>query len=65
MGASEEILRIGEQELERDLGRNETSVTFTVDLPQGPGLLQSRLSNDDGVVRGAYFVHVTRLKEET
>jgi uncharacterized sulfatase len=62
MGASEAILRIGEQQLERDLDRNENSVTFELDLPQGHGLLQSWLSDDEGVVRGAYFVHVTRLK---
>jgi hypothetical protein len=31
-----------------------------MELPAGPAILQSWLSNDDGVVRGAYFVEVEK-----
>ncbi|MCP4787687.1 MAG: arylsulfatase [Fuerstiella sp.] len=60
MRATRAILRIGDQELERILDGNETSVTFELDLPQGPGLLQSWLSDRETGVRGAYFVQVER-----
>ncbi len=61
MRATKAILRIGEQELERKLDGNEISVTFELDLPKGHGLLQSWLSDEEGSVRGAYFVQVARL----
>ena len=63
MRATKAILRIGEQALERKLDGNETSVTFELNLPQGHGLLQSWLSDEEGGVRGACFVQVTRLHE--
>ena len=63
MRASQVILRIGEQELKKKLIGNETSVTFEIDLPRGPGLLQSWLSDDDTGIRGAYFVLVKRLAD--
>ncbi len=63
MRATKATLQIGEQELKRKLDGNEPSVTFELDLPQGYGLLQSWLRDEDGSVRGAYFVQVTRLSE--
>ncbi|TWT84108.1 Arylsulfatase [Planctomycetes bacterium CA13] len=63
MRATKAVLRIGEQELQRQLHGNETSVTFEVDLPKGHSLLQSWLSDKEGGVRGAYFVHVERRSE--
>ena len=61
MGATKAVLRIGEQELEKRLDGPEASVSFELDLPQGHGLLQSWLTDKEGVVRGPYFVHVTCL----
>ena len=63
MGATKAVLRIGGQEFEKELDGMEASVYFELDLPQRHGLLQSWLSGEDGVVRGAYFVQVTRLSE--
>jgi uncharacterized sulfatase len=60
MRATKAVLKIGEQKAERELQGNETSVTFELDLPEGPALLQSWLSDDETGVRGAYFVHVKR-----
>ena len=63
MRATKAILRIGEQELERKLDGQETSVTFEVNLPEGHGLLQSWLNDKEAGVRGAYFVQVEHLKD--
>ncbi len=63
MRATKAMLRIGEQELERKLDGNETSVTFELDLPRGPALLQSWLSDEETGVRGAYFVQVERVND--
>ncbi|EMI16472.1 N-acetylgalactosamine 6-sulfate sulfatase (GALNS) [Rhodopirellula maiorica SM1] len=60
MRATKATLKIGNQELQKNLDGNETSVTFTLDLPKGPATLQTWLSNKAGVDRGAYFVHVER-----
>lgn len=61
MGTIKAVLRIGEQKSEKTLDGSEASVSFELDLPQGHGLLQSWLTDKEGVVRGAYFVHVTCL----
>lgn len=58
MRAVRAVLKIGDQRLERELQGNESSVTFTLDLPQGPTILQSWLTDKEGAVRGAYFVQV-------
>jgi uncharacterized sulfatase len=58
MRASKAVLRIGEQEFEKELDRSESSVTFEVVLPVGHSLLQSWLSDEETGTRGAYFVHV-------
>ena len=63
MRATEARLRIGQQEFKRKLKGTETSVTFELDLLQGPGLLQSWLRDKYGRVRGAYFVRVERLSD--
>ncbi len=63
MGAIKAFLRIGEHELEKTLDGTETSVSFELDLPQIHGSLQTWLTDKEGVVRGAYFVQVTRLSE--
>ena len=63
MRATKAILRIGEQELERKLDGDESSVTFEVDLPQGHGLLKTWLGDKETGVRGAYFVQVERKSE--
>ncbi|PAY16909.1 N-acetylgalactosamine-6-sulfatase [Rhodopirellula sp. SM50] len=60
MRATNAMLKIGKQEIEKQLKGNETSVTFTLDLPKGPATLQTWLTSQAGVVRGAYFVHVER-----
>ena len=61
MGATKAVLRIGDQKLEQQLSEDDRSVTFEMELPAGPAILQSWLSNDDGVVRGAYFVSAEKL----
>ncbi len=64
IGAVKAVLKIGQQELEKQLNESETSVTFEVNLPQGHGLLQSWLTDRQGRSRGAYFVQVQRVAED-
>ena len=61
MGATHAVLRLGDQKLEKQLREDDRSVTFEMQLPAGPAILQSWLSDTDGVVRGAYFVSAEKL----
>ena len=60
MEATQAVLQIGDQKLEMPLSKRDKSVTFEVELPAGPAILQSWLSDDEGTVRGAYFVTVEK-----
>lgn len=60
MGATTAVLHVGDQKLEKQLSELDRSITFEMQLPAGPAILQSWLSGDDGVVRGAYFVNVEK-----
>ncbi|GAA5505286.1 arylsulfatase [Novipirellula caenicola] len=60
MEATKAVLRVGDQKLEKQIRKRDMSVTFELELPAGPAILQSWLSDDEGVVRGAYFVSVKR-----
>ncbi|QEG00228.1 Arylsulfatase precursor [Stieleria maiorica] len=61
MGADRAVLKIGDKQWSKRLGGDETSVTFNVELPQGPAILSTFLTDQQGEVRGAYFVHAERL----
>ena len=38
-----------------------TSITFKLDLPQGPTKLQTYMTLPNGKVRGSYFVYIRRV----
>ncbi|WP_372722365.1 arylsulfatase [Novipirellula sp.] len=61
MEATKAVLRLGDQKLEKQISKRDMSVTFELELSAGPAILQSWLSDDEGVVRGAYFVSVKRI----
>lgn len=61
MRATKAELKVGSQKVQRKLQGDETSVSFTLELPEGPSQLQCWLSDSDGITRGANFVHVEQL----
>lgn len=63
IGAKSARLRIGETEKTIPLGPGDVTAKIEFDLPAGPALLQTWLTDDQtGKERGAYFVEVLRLE---
>ena len=61
MQANQAGLLINDKELIKDLDPKDSSVTFQLQLQQGPAILQTWITDaNDGSERGAYFVTVTR-----
>ncbi|MEQ8786742.1 MAG: arylsulfatase [Pirellulaceae bacterium] len=56
-------LKLGELEVEQDLDPDATHASFVLDLKQGPAMMQSWLTDEKGVDRGAYLVWVERLEK--
>ena len=60
--AREAKLKVGDQQLIKKIGPDESSVLFEMNLPKGHALLQTWLVDaKTGDQRGAYFVQVERL----
>jgi len=55
-------LKVGDVELEKDLGPDDTKAVFTVPLAAGPARFQTWLTMENGKTRGAYFVSIRRLE---
>ncbi|WP_146514141.1 arylsulfatase [Rubripirellula amarantea] len=60
MRATKAVIQIGDLKFEKQLDKDDRSVTFEIELPAGPAILQTWLSDDRNVVRGAYFVRVDK-----
>lgn len=54
-------LHIGDIEVEQEVNADATHASFELDLKQGPAMLQSWLTGQQGQKYGAYFVWVERL----
>ncbi|MDF1813904.1 MAG: arylsulfatase [Verrucomicrobiales bacterium] len=54
-------IKIGDQELIRDVPENATHVTFTLTLEAGPAQLEAHFLGADGGVTGAYYAYVKKL----
>ncbi|OVE82658.1 N-acetylgalactosamine 6-sulfate sulfatase [bacterium M21] len=53
--------KLGAIEKSMDLALTDTTGTFEVELPKGPAMLQTWMTNEKGQEFGAYFVWVERL----
>lgn len=58
--AGEARLKLGEQDQTVTVELGQQSISLIADLPAGPALLQTWISDTDGKERGAYFVEVKR-----
>ncbi len=61
LSIKEARLKIGDQELEKELKTDALSAKFVVDLKAGRLRLKSWFTDEDGHSRGAYYVYVTKL----
>ena len=58
LAAGTACLRIGDSERSAPVAAGAHAVTFSLDVPAGPVLLQTWLDESSGPSRGAYFVDV-------
>jgi hypothetical protein len=61
IGATAARVIIGDSTADVDASPNEDEVKITLDLPAGPGHLQTEFLADGRPMRGAYYVEVERL----
>ncbi len=54
------IITIADQRLVGDVAPDESSITFTIELPEGLTTLDARFETADGESFGAYYVYVTK-----
>ncbi|MEQ8209741.1 MAG: arylsulfatase [Lacipirellulaceae bacterium] len=61
MGAAKARLKIDENQWEKGTKPQDTTVSFEIELPEGPALLQTWLTDANEGQRGAYFVTIEKL----
>lgn len=55
-------LKIGEQVMEKNIGENEASVVFNINLPEGPIDAEAWLIDIDGNEQGAYYIYIKKVQ---
>lgn len=58
-------IQIGRMDVTKTVGFDDSAVVFRMRLKKGKTKMQTWFTDKDGTSRGAYFVYVTRLSEET
>jgi arylsulfatase A-like enzyme len=61
MGSTHAKLQIGDRIVEKAVGKDDVTASFTLELKKGPSSLQTWLTNAKGQKHTAYFVWVERL----
>ena len=54
-------IKVGEQEQQVSIEEGQDAITMSIDLPAGPALLQTWIS-EGKKVRGAYYVDVNQVR---
>ena len=62
-GAGEARVKVGSLEQTVAVTEGQGVITFSVELPEGPALMQTWISEADQDARGAYYVEVEKGSE--
>ena len=57
------LLRVGDMQVEKEIGPEDVSAVFDMDLQPGPNLVRAWMIDADGNEQGAYYVYVNLLNK--